>query len=174
MVVKNARGIDESGTTGLMNHLIKKAEELRGSPVLFELIQVTTTQQEQQQDTKNREIQHITTTTSNLFSLPLPSIPLPLLQLARDLLTENNRPHEDCPICLIAFEENEDFVKTPCFHYFHIDCFMSYCQTYVLLLFPSPFLPFSLFSPPFSLLQSLSSSIKLIIILKYSFFFADL
>ena len=56
MVVKNARGIDETGTTGLMNHLIKKAEELRGSPVLFELIQVTTTQQEQQQDIKNREI----------------------------------------------------------------------------------------------------------------------
>jgi hypothetical protein len=48
--IKNARGIDEAGTVKLLNALKKKAEELRGSPVLFELIQVNLTKRDRESE----------------------------------------------------------------------------------------------------------------------------
>lgn len=40
MEVRHSRGIDEAGTVKLINQLKAKCEELKGFPVLFELIQV--------------------------------------------------------------------------------------------------------------------------------------
>lgn len=130
MEVKNARGIDEAGTAKLINNLKKKAEELQGSPVLFELIQVSLSSFFYSLINNCYIIiiiVHIFDTIFHCYSLLIMII---IKKMARDLLTENNRPHEDCPICLVPFEESEDFIKTPCFHYFHNECFMSYCQTY--------------------------------------------
>eukprot|EP01102_Stenamoeba_stenopodia_P017343 TRINITY_DN6198_c0_g1_i1.p1 TRINITY_DN6198_c0_g1~~TRINITY_DN6198_c0_g1_i1.p1 ORF type:complete len:554 (+),score=154.17 TRINITY_DN6198_c0_g1_i1:159-1820(+) len=52
-----------------------------------------------------------------------------LIEEGKELLTMSNKPSEGCSICLCPFEEDDDettIVRTPCFHYFHRDCFISW------------------------------------------------
>eukprot|EP01137_Pigoraptor_chileana_P006552 Opistho-2@3266 len=50
-------------------------------------------------------------------------------QLAGDTITTINRPSGNCAICLTAFHADEDdFMKTECFHYFHKPCYAAYAQ----------------------------------------------
>lgn len=53
-----------------------------------------------------------------------------LLFTCKDYLTENNRPSDTCPICLFKIVQEDSFVKTPCFHYFHSFCFGQYLVKY--------------------------------------------
>nr|XP_056708030.1 E3 ubiquitin-protein ligase RNF25 [Euleptes europaea] len=49
-----------------------------------------------------------------------------LIEKGKEILTDNNIPHGQCVICLYGFQENEAFIKTPCYHYFHSHCLGSY------------------------------------------------
>ena len=40
----------------------------------------------------------------------------------REHLTESNVPSCHCVICLYGFSENDHFIKTQCYHYFHSYC----------------------------------------------------
>ncbi|XP_065916835.1 E3 ubiquitin-protein ligase RNF25-like isoform X2 [Dysidea avara] len=51
-----------------------------------------------------------------------------LLEHVRDCLTDQNRPCGICSICMCVFEEQDDFTKTDCYHYFHVYCFSHYVQ----------------------------------------------
>lgn len=44
------------------------------------------------------------------------------LQVVREHLTESNVPSCHCVICLYGFSENDHFIKTQCYHYFHSYC----------------------------------------------------
>ncbi|XP_065195028.1 E3 ubiquitin-protein ligase RNF25-like isoform X2 [Sycon ciliatum] len=47
---------------------------------------------------------------------------------ARESLSDNNRPTGVCPICRVDFEEGDKFLKTICYHFFHIACLTGYCE----------------------------------------------
>ncbi|XP_022673292.1 E3 ubiquitin-protein ligase RNF25-like isoform X3 [Varroa destructor] len=49
-----------------------------------------------------------------------------LIEVAKDHLTKDNLPACACAICLYGFDENDVFVKTACFHYFHSHCLSRY------------------------------------------------
>nr|XP_033800679.1 E3 ubiquitin-protein ligase RNF25 isoform X2 [Geotrypetes seraphini] len=51
-----------------------------------------------------------------------------LIEKGKDILTDNNIPHGQCVICLYGFQQNEAFIKTSCYHYFHSHCLASYVQ----------------------------------------------
>lgn len=51
-----------------------------------------------------------------------------LLFTSKNYLTEHNRPSDTCPICLFKILEEESFVKTECYHYFHSVCFGQYLK----------------------------------------------
>ena len=53
-----------------------------------------------------------------------------LIEVVRENLTANNTPSCPCAICLFHFTDNDQFTKTPCFHYFH-----SYCLGRYLYIF---------------------------------------
>ncbi|EEB14705.1 RING finger protein, putative [Pediculus humanus corporis] len=45
-----------------------------------------------------------------------------LIEVVREHLTESNLPSCHCVICLYGFSEEDQFVKTQCYHYFHSYC----------------------------------------------------
>lgn len=49
-----------------------------------------------------------------------------LVEACREELTENNHPDESCAICIEVLKQEEKFVKTQCYHYFHIGCWSRY------------------------------------------------
>eukprot|EP00794_Sanderia_malayensis_P013909 gene13909-15358_t len=54
-----------------------------------------------------------------------------LIEYAKECLTDNNRPECDCAICLDDFKTDEDFVRTECYHYFHLLCMAQYVRKYL-------------------------------------------
>ncbi|XP_070572110.1 E3 ubiquitin-protein ligase RNF25-like isoform X2 [Ptychodera flava] len=51
-----------------------------------------------------------------------------LIELAKESLTSNNLPSVVCVICLYELEEEDDFIKTECYHYFHSHCLANYIE----------------------------------------------
>lgn len=57
-----------------------------------------------------------------------------LIETAKDFITEQKLPSCGCAICLCDFEEQEDksleddFLRTDCFHFFHLECLSRYVQ----------------------------------------------
>lgn len=89
--VKNPRGLSEGLVRSIYVRLREQAEEGRGNPVLFEL-----------------------------------------METAKDFITDQKMPNCGCAICLCDFEEREnepdDFMRTDCFHFFHIECLTHYVE----------------------------------------------
>jgi len=53
-----------------------------------------------------------------------------IINIVVDNLTENNIPSSPCPICLIKFKVQDNFIKTSCFHHFHTYCIYKYAEAY--------------------------------------------
>eukprot|EP00093_Oithona_nana_P001940 01940.XXX_4580_3610_1 [CDS] Oithona nana genome sequencing. len=53
-----------------------------------------------------------------------------LIDECREFLTEHNYPTCPCSICLYHIVEEDAFIKTPCYHYFHSYCFGRYLALY--------------------------------------------
>ena len=53
-----------------------------------------------------------------------------LMDACREYLTENNYPTCPCSICQYHIVQEDSFVKTPCFHYFHSACFGRYLNVF--------------------------------------------
>jgi len=53
-----------------------------------------------------------------------------IIDIVVDYLTENNIPSNPCPICLVQFKVQDNFIKTACFHHFHTYCIYKYAKTY--------------------------------------------
>ncbi|XP_078484101.1 E3 ubiquitin-protein ligase RNF25-like [Ciona intestinalis] len=53
-----------------------------------------------------------------------------LIELAKESLTLNNIPCDPCPVCLLSFQADDDFLKSPCFHHFHDHCLLQYYNHY--------------------------------------------
>jgi len=53
-----------------------------------------------------------------------------LMDACKEYLTENNYPTCPCSICQYHIVQEDSFVKTPCFHYFHSVCFGRYLNTF--------------------------------------------
>jgi hypothetical protein len=51
-----------------------------------------------------------------------------LIDMCREFLTENNAPSSKCAICLLDIADDDVFVKTVCYHYFHSCCLGQYVQ----------------------------------------------
>eukprot|EP00128_Syssomonas_multiformis_P000303 Colp12_sorted_trinity150504_noHs@26193 len=49
-----------------------------------------------------------------------------MIEWVKETLTEKNIPAEHCSVCLCAFADESEIVKTSCFHYFHPACLASY------------------------------------------------
>ena len=49
-----------------------------------------------------------------------------LIDMAREFLTQNNRPASECPICLLSFHEADVFFRPSCFHHVHSFCLGKY------------------------------------------------
>ncbi|KAF4528763.1 hypothetical protein B566_EDAN016950 [Ephemera danica] len=52
-----------------------------------------------------------------------------LIELVKEHLTSSNTPNCHCTICLYGFHDEDDFTKTPCFHYFHAHCLACYVRS---------------------------------------------
>ncbi|XP_062823373.1 E3 ubiquitin-protein ligase RNF25 isoform X4 [Anolis carolinensis] len=77
----------------------------------------------------DEQIQKILQTLQNIAKARLGTAMLyELIEKGKEILTDNNIPHGQCVICLYGFQENEAFIKTPCYHYFHSYCLASYTQ----------------------------------------------
>nr|XP_060629382.1 E3 ubiquitin-protein ligase RNF25 isoform X2 [Anolis sagrei ordinatus] len=77
----------------------------------------------------DEQIQKILQTLQNIAKARLGAAMLyELIETGKEILTDNNIPHGQCVICLYGFQENEAFIKTPCYHYFHSYCLASYTQ----------------------------------------------
>ena len=53
-----------------------------------------------------------------------------LIDSCQEYLTAHNYPTCPCSICLYHIVQNDSFVKTPCFHYFHSACFGRYLAVF--------------------------------------------
>jgi len=53
-----------------------------------------------------------------------------LMDACREYLTEHNYPTCPCSICQYHIVQEDSFVKTPCFHYFHSACFGRYLNVF--------------------------------------------
>ncbi|KAL9981644.1 hypothetical protein ACROYT_G010376 [Oculina patagonica] len=51
-----------------------------------------------------------------------------LIEYAKESLTDNNTPSCACAICLCHFQDNHEFTKTECYHYFHCGCLARYIE----------------------------------------------
>jgi len=51
-----------------------------------------------------------------------------LIDECREFLTAHNYPTCPCSICLFHIVEEDSFVKTKCYHYFHSTCFGRYLK----------------------------------------------
>ena len=49
-----------------------------------------------------------------------------LIEMSREFLTERNVPVVRCIICLNNIQENDQFMKTECLHFFHRHCLGRY------------------------------------------------
>ncbi|XP_019864259.1 PREDICTED: uncharacterized protein LOC105316566 [Amphimedon queenslandica] len=54
-----------------------------------------------------------------------------LVEYVRDCLTDNNRPCGRCPICQYDFQDDDQFVRTECYHYFHPNCLSRYVDLHL-------------------------------------------
>ena len=54
-----------------------------------------------------------------------------LIDACQEFLTSHNHPACPCSICLYHIVQEDSFVKTPCYHYFHAICFGRYIKAYV-------------------------------------------
>ncbi len=52
-----------------------------------------------------------------------------LVDMCREFLTENNAPACKCAICLLDIVDEDAFVKTECYHYFHSCCLGDYVRS---------------------------------------------
>lgn len=52
-----------------------------------------------------------------------------LIEIIKEHLTKSNLPTGQCVICLYGFREQDQFVKTECFHYFHSHCLATHLAT---------------------------------------------
>lgn len=61
-----------------------------------------------------------------------PNMPIlyELMDCCKEYLSEHNRPTCPCSICLYHIVQEDSFVKTPCFHYFHSRCFGRYLSDF--------------------------------------------
>ena len=53
-----------------------------------------------------------------------------LMDTCKEYLTAHNYPTCPCSICLYHIVEEDSFVKTPCYHYFHSACFGNYLEIF--------------------------------------------
>ena len=53
-----------------------------------------------------------------------------LMDACKEYLTDHNYPTCPCSICQYHIVQEDSFVKTPCFHYFHSSCFGRYLSVF--------------------------------------------
>ena len=51
-----------------------------------------------------------------------------LIEVGREFLTERNVPELPCTVCLLDIVEEDSFVRTNCYHYFHSVCIGRYVE----------------------------------------------
>ena len=90
----------------LERDLRARCQEYLGSAVLFDLIDLC------------RQVQ-------GDFCRP---ISLNVLLVFREFLTERNVPVCACAVCLLNIVDDDVFVKTACYHFFHSRCLGEYVQ----------------------------------------------
>ena len=62
--------------------------------------------------------------------MPNSPILFSLIDECREFLTEHNYPTCPCSICLYHIVQDDAFIKTPCYHYFHSICFGRYLSLF--------------------------------------------
>jgi len=90
LALGSSRGLSDVSRATLLTELGQRAEELRGEPVLFVL-----------------------------------------LEAGRAALTDLNSPQGECAICLGSLSDagSQHVLRTPCYHVFHRQCVIEYCQS---------------------------------------------
>ncbi|XP_051904813.1 E3 ubiquitin-protein ligase RNF25 isoform X3 [Hippocampus zosterae] len=110
--IHNPRGLSDDKLSSLQRSLELEAESCVGSPILYQLIEVTAVTLYLKHDVQPFQ--------PFFFNF--------VIQKAKEILTESNIPHGNCVICLYGFKEGESFSKTRCYHYFHSHCLGRYAR----------------------------------------------
>ena len=78
---------------------------------------------------EEKQVRSLTKILQDLCDDPGPVL-YTLMDACREYLTEHNYPTCPCSICQYHIVQEDSFVKTPCFHYFHSACFGRYLNVF--------------------------------------------